>query len=157
MADIANLKYENIQGDTIIFTRLKTIKKRNLKPIMVSVTQHIIDIIENWGIKPRKTKGYLFSIISENQDLKTKKAKIKQFTKQVNKYIRRIGNNLEIEADITTYTARHTYATVLRRKGYSDAFIGESIGHSDPKTTENYFGSFEQDSLKQAAEKLTEW
>ena len=51
----------------------------------------------------------------------------------------------------------YSNASVKRLNSYSGTFIRGSIGHSDPKTTENYFGSFEQDSLKQAAEKLTEW
>ena len=55
---------------------------------------------------------------------------------------------------ISTYTARHSYATVLKRSGASIAFISEALGHSDAKTTENYLAGFEQEQRRKEAEKL---
>ena len=37
---------------------------------------------------------------------------------------KKIGN-------ITTYTARHSYATVLKRSGVNISYISESLGHTD--------------------------
>jgi hypothetical protein len=48
----------------------------------------------------------------------------------------------------TTYTARHSFATVLKRSGSNIAFISESLGHSDLKTTKNYLASFETEERK---------
>ena len=50
----------------------------------------------------------------------------------------------------------YSNASVKRLNSYSGTFIRGSIGHSDPKTTENYFGNFEQEATKEAAVKLTE-
>jgi len=55
---------------------------------------------------------------------------------------------------------RHTqldtqYATVLKRSGANIAFISESLGHSDLRTTENYLSSFEQEERAKNASKLT--
>ena len=47
-----------------------------------------------------------------------------------------------------TYTARHSYATVLKRSGANIAYISESLGHNDLKTTENYLASFEKEERK---------
>ena len=33
--------------------------------------------------------------------------------------------------NITTYTARHSYATVLKRSGVNISYISESLGHTD--------------------------
>lgn len=43
-----------------------------------------------------------------------------------------------IEKNITTYVARHSYATVLRRNRISKEIIGQSLGHDNTKTTEIY-------------------
>ncbi|MCL2683270.1 MAG: tyrosine-type recombinase/integrase [Bacteroidales bacterium] len=55
---------------------------------------------------------------------------------------------------ITTYTARHSYATVLKRSGANIAFISESLGHSDLKTIENYLASFETEEREKNARLL---
>ena len=65
----------------------------------------------------------------------------------------RISKALEIPK-ITTYTARHSYATVLKRSGANIAFISESLGHSDLKTTENYLASFETEEREKNAKLL---
>ena len=81
-------------------------------------------------------------------------AKIKQATKTINKYCKRIGEELEIETKITTYTARHSFATVLKRAGAPIEFISESLGHKDLKTTENYLDSFENETRQVYQRKL---
>ena len=58
--------------------------------------------------------------------------------------------------NISTYTARHSYATVMKRSGANIAFISESLGHSDLRTTENYLKSFEQEERAKNASKLIE-
>ena len=66
--------------------------------------------------------------------------------------MRKIGKVLGY-GNISTYTARHSFATVLKRSGANIAFISESLGHADLKTTENYLDSFEDETrLKNAAE-----
>jgi len=60
-----------------------------------------------------------------------------------------IGNSIK------TYTARHSYSTVLKRCEASIAFISESLGHIDLKTTESYLVSFEIELKMEHAKKLT--
>jgi integrase/recombinase XerD len=56
----------------------------------------------------------------------------------------KIGEELSI-GNITTYTARHSFASVLKRSGANIAFIGESLSHRGLKTTESYLASFEKE------------
>ncbi len=76
-------------------------------------------------------------------DAETERGAISQFIKTSNKYLKRIGKQLGIESELTTYTARHSFATRLKRKGASTEFIKESLGHQNIQTTENYLDSFE--------------
>lgn len=65
-----------------------------------------------------------------------------------------IGDALGISG-ISTYTARHLFASVLKRSGVNIAYISESLGRSDLKTTENYLASFKKEERIKNAKLLT--
>ena len=72
---------------------------------------------------------------------------VKQLTKTINKYMKRIAIELSIDKEITTYYARHSFATVLKRSGATTEMISELLGHSSVMVTENYLDSFEDDKM----------
>jgi site-specific recombinase XerD len=65
-----------------------------------------------------------------------------------------IAESIGIES-LTTYTARHSFATILKRSGASTEFISEALGHGNLKTTQNYLDSFEDDQKRETAKALT--
>ena len=71
--------------------------------------------------------------------------------KAANKALHKIGEKLGIPIDLTTYVARHSYATVLKRSGVSTAIISESLGHSSEKVTQIYLDSFENTQIDEAS------
>ena len=77
-------------------------------------------------------------------------------TKAINKRMANIGQALGI-GNISTYTARHSFATVLKRAGANIAYISESLGHQDLKTTENYLACFEREERQKNAELLSKF
>jgi integrase/recombinase XerD len=155
MTDIAHLKYKNIDGDFIKFRREKT-KETNRgegKVISVFISDPVKDIIKKWG-NVRSQENFIFPIISDAISEEKKRFLIQQFIKQVNKYMKRLSTRLGIDKPITTYYARHSYATVLKRSGANVEYISESLGHSSVITTSNYLDSFEDDWKKEMAKKL---
>jgi len=68
--------------------------------------------------------------------------------------MRKIRKILGIEKTVTTYVARHTFSTIMKRSGASTEFIQEALGHTNIKTTENYLDSFEKEIKKEFANKL---
>lgn len=152
--DIARLQYKNIDSTKITFIRAKTERttKQDLKPIVVILLPEIKDIIEKWGVKPASPDTYVFGIISKNDSAVEELAKVRQATKTINKYMKRIGKSLTLGVNLTTYAARHSFATVLKRSGAPTEFISESLGHKDLRTTENYLDSFEN-NVKESYQK----
>lgn len=59
-----------------------------------------------------------------------------------------------IECSMTTYVARHSFATVLKREGVSISIISEAMGHRDVATTEIYLDSFYDEQKDSAMAKL---
>jgi integrase/recombinase XerD len=79
---------------------------------------------------------------------------VQLFVSFVKEWMRRIAVKLGITKKITTYVARHTFLTVLKRSGASTEFIQEALGHTDLKTTENYLDSFKKEVKKEYAKRL---
>lgn len=157
ITDMARMKYRQIQKDRITFVRAKTERttRQNLKAIEVLITPEVQSIIDRWGNKPVHQNAYVFPILSDGLSFEKEKANIKQATKTINKYIKRIAAAVKIDRDVTTYFARHTFSTVLKRSGAPIEFISEALGHSNFKTTESYLDSFEDDFKHQYAAQLT--
>ena len=57
-------------------------------------------------------------------------------------------------AHISTYTARHSFATILMKSGVDLPFISESLGHSDIHVTEAYLGCYDKEDRMRNSRKL---
>lgn len=146
MADVANLKYKNIDGNNIEFYRQKTIDTVKVKtPIKVYLMPEIREIIKSIGNENREPDNYIFPIFKIGFSEIEKHNRLKQHIKITNKYIRRVAAANGIDEKITTYYARHSYSTILKRSGASIEFIGEQLGHQNTKTTQSYLDSFEDE------------
>jgi integrase len=153
--DICKLRYRNIEGDKLIFYRSKTERtSRNLKPIVVILADKTREIIDKWGTKPLKAENYIFPILNNEMSPKRQKLVVQMFIKTINKYMKRIAKELGIGSDLTTYVARHTYSTILKRNGVPLSYISDSLGHHTIQTTENYLDSFEDEQKKEFADYL---
>lgn len=149
--DMTLLKWSNVENGEICFVRQKTRRTtKTEKTIRAVITPRMQQIIDRRGNKP-SANGYIFPIL--NRYLKNPErilAKQGSFIYTINMYMRKLGEILGI-GRITTYTARHSFATVLKRSGANIAYISESLGHTDLKTTENYLASFEREERERNA------
>ncbi len=74
--------------------------------------------------------------------------------KIVNRDLKEIGRLAKIDEPLTTYVARHSYATILRKSGVATAVISQAMGHDSEKTTKIYLESFENSVVDKANEAL---
>lgn len=155
--DIVHLKPENVDGNFLHFIREKTkrTKKKDLRPINVGLNPIAIKIL-NRQKNTNPVNPYLFPILEPDLNPVTIKHRCQRFIKWVNKYMEEIRIENEIEMKIGTYAARHSFSTVLKRKGAPTSFIKESLGHSSEVTTENYLDSFTDDVKLEYANLLTQ-
>lgn len=156
-ADMLTLKYSNIRNGEIYFLRAKTARTSKVKKeVCAVVTPEMDTIIKKWGNKSQKPDDYIFGFLTGKETPFKEKEKIKYTIRHCNKRLKKIGTKLGIEG-LSTYTARHSYATVLKRSGANIAYISESLGHNDLKTTENYLASFEREERVKNASLLTDF
>lgn len=145
--DLAYLKYTDIKSGRVIFRRRKTHKVYNVK-----LTQKAASILSHYA----KTNVYLLPVLPDNiiEDSFQAKKIISQWIKTTNKYLKRLGEDLDIPA-LTTYVARHTWATTAKRMGYSNELIAEAMGHEyGNRTTAIYLDSFDQEVIDDMNEKV---
>ena len=153
--DIVNLRFKNIENDTIYFERLKTSTTNQApKPIIVALIPEAMEIIKRWKKKKRSPNGLVFPVLKESMS-EDERLKVKnQFIKTINNYMKKIGNDIGYDKPLTTYSARHSYATILKRSGAPLGFISEALGHKSLQTTEAYLDSFEDETRRAYAEML---
>lgn len=156
LKDIALLKYSDIKGDKFSYYRAKTFEKSAEKTqITIFLTDFTNTIIDNYGTKNKTS--FIFDIINESDDDLTKYKKIKNFTRYINDHIKRVAKRNELPGDISTYWARHSFATNSLRKGVSMEFISEALNHSDLSVTKNYFAGFEDEAKKEFANTIMDF
>jgi integrase len=154
LADILRLKYKNIENGTITFIREKTKRKARGKKISVEITDRMQQIIDKWGNKNLHNEIYVFNVLNGDQSEDHQYYLIRQQTKLLNKYIKEIAKELEIKENVSSYTARHSFATIQKNSGVPVSYLKEALGHSDVSVTENYLKALDKDQRKKTAENL---
>ncbi|GAB2582242.1 tyrosine-type recombinase/integrase [Spirosoma areae] len=152
MADLCRLRWRDIDesANCFFFVRQKTklTRKGDRTPIRVTLRTETWAIINRYANQQHDPDQYIFPFLNGAETVKREKDIIGQVVKQTNKWMRRIGEKLEVEGDLVTYTARHSFATTLLRSGAPVAMIGQQIGHTQGRSTEHYLGSFEDEDVQ---------
>jgi integrase/recombinase XerD len=86
---------------------------------------------------------------------KEKRYAVKNASKRIGKYMKKIAVELDLEKMPTYIYARHLFSTILKRAGVPIEMISEQLGHTSIKTTEIYLGSFESSKKREIAKYLT--
>ena len=139
-ADLLRMRWDNIQGEYLIFFRKKTetTRKSNKKEIVVPLSPKLKELIDKIGVKDspfilgKLKDGYSDSMF-ENKNHKWKKI--------VNQRLDEISKRLNLSIPLRIKNARDSYAMTLRQAGVSKDNIGDMLGHSNSIVTEHYLGS----------------
>ena len=156
--DIALLKRKNIDGKKIRFERAKTSRANKDKPVTIKfhITERIEDIIKTWGNTSGDMDSYLFPILKPKLTSDQQYKLIQLFVAFVNRNMKTIAKELKLNANVTSYVARHSYGSVLMASGKASIVnIQEGFGHANIKTTQNYLSSIEAEDDTTLADELT--
>jgi integrase len=144
--DICLLKYSNIEENILNYTREKTDGYFNIE--LLEPAKEIIEYYRPMTFSNKDS--YIFPLFFDTHV--TKLSIHNRHTKMltiINKDLKEIAILCGIES-LTTYVARHTYATVMKKSGQSIAVISESMGHSSESVTKIYLDSFANSFLDEA-------
>ncbi|MBP3527790.1 MAG: site-specific integrase [Alistipes sp.] len=149
--DIARLRYKDIVKGRVNYSRHKT-----QKLLSFQLVPNALQIIEKYSRANHAQEDYIFPILdrSEHKTAQQIIIRLHKVLRKVNRELKTLGEQIGLKMPLTTYVARHTYATVLKRSGVSVALISESLGHSDLSTTQIYLDSFENSQIDAAMQNL---
>jgi integrase len=155
--DLAQLRWHNIQKDDEDHLRLSYVRQKTGGKFSLRLLAPAEVILEEY--RPFTYIGrssYLFPVLD---DAKHKspvqiKNRLHKVLGQVNKDLKLLAAEAGIDSPLTTYVARHSFATTLRIKGTNIAIISQAMGHKSESVTNVYLDSFASNTLDSAYESL---
>lgn len=147
--DLAYLRKQDVKGNCVTYCRHKTGRK-----MTVRIPREAEVLLEEWRNR-NPDSGYLFPILDHTL------AKDKELYACYQKALRNFNRQLAQAASlllpdiaISSYTARHTWATLAFYAGASVGIISKALGHSSIKVTETYLRPFENEKVDAANDEL---
>lgn len=154
--DFCLLKWKNIDKDLLYYQRAKTKRSNKTETLItVALKAETMEIIKRWGQPSISKESFIFPHLNNEMKAEKQHATIKQLIKTINFYMNQIAIKLGIDRKVTTYFARHSFATVLKRSGANISMISELLGHSSLVVTEAYLNSFEKEQIQTQTDALT--
>lgn len=142
--DIIYLKHKDIVDDVIGYRRRKTNQL-----IEVAVTEPLRKIINKYNTD----QTYVLPFINDSD-------KPSLYDKYLSTYgvfyrnLNKIREMLNLKTPLTTYVARHSWATIAKEQGVTTSIISEGLGHASEKTTLIYLKEFDRSVLDRVNEKI---
>lgn len=149
-ADMLNLCKSDMREGRIVFNRHKTARLYSMK-----VEPEAMELIEKYG-----GENHLLSIMDSRKDYL-------QYIRQTNNALRKIGDcersglggkktHNAICPDLSTYWARHTWATIAASLDIPKETIAAALGHGGNTVTDIYI-DFDRKKVDEANRKVLDW
>lgn len=138
--DMAFLKKKDLQNGILSYRRKKTNQLLSVK--WERPMQELIGKYDTTG------SPYLLPIIKSNG--KDERRQYKSEGHRINNNLKKIGRRLGLEIPLTTYVARHGWASIAKSKNIPIATISEAMGHDSETTTRIYLASLDSSVVDKA-------
>lgn len=138
ISDVVALKWTDIKDG-----RLYYVMNKNEKPLSFKVPEKAITIFNLYLMDKKENNGYIFPFLkdADQNDPKSVFLKMRNATKVLNKFLKRIAEECEIEKNLSNHIARHTFGNIAGDKIHP-LMLQKLYRHSDLKTTLNYQANF---------------
>lgn len=158
VTDIAHLQWKNIDAKegVIQFVRKKTERSKSHNQVLITgvINDHVKSTIKKYGTPSQDLEGFVFPIISPEDNAEQRHKKIKDFVRGFNIGLKQISQDLGLNKKLTSYTARHSHAYALFTNGVSMEVIMDQFKHSSMQTTMNYIDSIDNEKRKNVSKYL---
>jgi site-specific recombinase XerD len=137
---------------------IEFLRKKTNENIAIPITKNMLPIIEWAKANTTNNNKYLLPIITKTKLTGEQlNNHIDRRRKRLNMHLRTIATKLEFPESLlklSSYYARHSYATTMLRNGAQIEKISEALGHASTKTTQIYLESFGIEEIAKLNENL---
>ena len=144
--DMAFLKKTDLKCGLVSYNRRKTHKNINIE--WMKPMQAIIDKYA----EQTKDSPYMLPILTGKEA--TPYSAYRKMEHNTNYNLKKIGEMIGLKIPLTTYVARHTWASVALHMNIPVATISEGMGHNSYKTTQIYLESIDVATINEANKKI---
>lgn len=142
--DFAHLRPMNIRKGVLDYRRQKT-----STPIRMELLDTAEQMRKELMMNPSDMDNYLFPFLTGRKKGLAEYKEYNMALTRFNRDLRTLKKIAGIEADVTSYSIRHSFAMALKEQDVPIEMISELLGHKSIKTTQIYLRSF---SLKRQTE-----
>lgn len=143
--DMAYLRKDDIRGGSIHYVRRKT-----GQPLCVRMEPCIRQIVDRYA---DRSEVYVFPILKTEEPAKA----YSQYQVALNYYnrqLKQLGRMLHLDSGLTSYVARHSWATAARNHNIPVSVISAAMGHQSEKTTQIYLAMLEDSVIDSANQEI---
>jgi site-specific recombinase XerD len=156
--DLGQLRWRDLsfdvegRPDRLQYVRQKTGGKFSLKLLSPAVSQ----VMAYVSLTRATPECYIFPILdmARHRTPIQIKNRLHKVLGQINHDLKSLAEQAGITTSLTTYVARHSFATALKLAGENTAVISQAMGHKSELVTAVYLDSFGSDLVDTAFERL---
>ena len=139
--DMIYLRKSDVRDGVLTYRRKKTGQTLSLR--VEAPLQKIIDRYDS-------DSPYVLPVLTADDSYRA----YRQQQRELNKFIRKIGELLGISEPLTFYVARHSWATLARDCGTPLTVISAGMGHTSERTTRVYLAQLDRSVIDKANRKI---
>lgn len=141
-ADLAHLEKSALENNILRYNRIKT--KTPMSVEVLDSTMVKIDRLRSVRKSQPGCPDYLLDILCGDKSRKDEKAyrEYQSALRWFNNSLKELARALHLKSPVTSYTLRHSWATIAKYRGVSIEMISEALGHKSIKTTQTYLKGF---------------
>ena len=141
--DLAYLRKSDLRDNVITYRRRKT-----GRPLSVTLTPEAMALLKKY-MNHDPHSPYLFPLLKSGEGTKEAYREYQLALRNFNYQLMILKQVLGLTSEVSSYTARHTWATLARESGAPISIISAGLGHTSEEMTRVYLKEFDQETLAQ--------
>lgn len=151
LVDILHLRSENVCGGRLRYYRAKCGTQ-----ITLAVTPQMQSILDRYRPAEGESDFLFPTLRGFGRNAEAEYRAYRATLRATNRALSKISDMMSLEVPLTTYVARHTWATNAKKSRIPIPVIQEALGHTSIRTTEIYLQHFETGMIDRINERLTQ-
>lgn len=149
--DLAYLRKSDLQDNVITYRRRKT-----GRPLSVTLAPEAMVLLKRY-MNHDSSSPYLFSLLESREGTEEAYREYQLALRSFNQQLALLGVVLGLGDKLSSYTARHTWATTAYYCEIHPGIISEAMGHSSITVTETYLKPFRNKKIDEANKQVIDF